>query len=317
MANWKEKKDLPYANWLVRFFIFLYKLVGIKKIFIILAPVVFFYMLILPSKIKISKNFLSHVAKYNAKIKVNLLTVYKHFYSFALSLIEKVAVLKKDIRIKNINKLGIADYDMIINDVKNGVGFLALCSHLGNTEFLHSVTNLQDDGNDIQKRKVNVLLSKEWSRKFKSILKSIDPNFDLNMVDSEDFGIDTIWLLSEKLQKGEIVGMACDRTLENSSEKIREINFLGEKAVLPYGVFLLSVLLNVPIYYIFILREKDGFDSTKYIFYAHKSKVDISSAVRKNREEKINELISEYVSILEEKVQKYPLQWYNFFNFWK
>ncbi len=316
MKDWKLEKEIPYTNWQINTMIFLYKIFGAKGAFIYLSPIVLIYSIILPRHRKASYDFLAHVSKYTDQVKPNYWNVYKHLYSFSLSLVERVAILNKDMSIKNIDKKKLYDYSLLDDDMTNMNGVVLLCSHLGNIEFLHSTT-LGDDGETVQKRKVNVILSKTSNPKLKKMLKTIDDNADLNLFDTDDFGVDTVCLLMDRLKAGEIVSIACDRLLNFEAEKQIEVNFLGDKILLPYGSFLLPILFDVPIYHIFILRKDDKFDSSEYEFHVHKSKVDTLGVTKKNRDSVINKLALEYAALLEEKTVAYPRQWYNFYDFWK
>ncbi len=320
MEDWKKEKEVPYSYWQINTVVnFLHKIFGTKWAFIYLSPIVFVYCLILPKHRKASYDFLKHVSKYNSKVCPNFWHMYRHIYSFALSLLERVDVLGGGISIKNIDKRKLYDYSLLDDDMNNLRGVVLLCSHLGNIEFLHSTTlgDGEATGETVQKRKVNVILSKNSNPMFKGVLKKINDDVDLNLFDTDDFGIDTVCMLLDKLQKGEIVSIACDRLLSLERDREIEIDFLGGKVALPYGCFLLPVLFGVPVYHIFILRKDDKFDSTEYEFHVHKSKIDITVATKKNRDEIIKALALEYAALLEEKTIVYPRQWYNFYDFWK
>lgn len=313
MNNGKKQKELGFSRWQINFVLCIYKLVKIRYIYIFLHPIVFFYFIISPKKIKISYNFLERVSYYNKNIKPNLITVYKHFFSFGVSLIEKLIVLAGDISVDNINIKTREVYNEIESDIRNKKGTILLCSHLGNIEFLSSIT-LQNGEDIIQKTKVNIIASRNMTNKFNSILKSIANDVDINVFNSETMNIDTICILKDKLRDGEVVAIACDRA--QNTMKTKKIIFLQKEASFPYGAFLLPLLLEHPIYYIFILRDNDKFDSENYNFYIYNSSVNGVVINKKNREYYIDMLSNEYVSLLEEKAIKYPFQWYNFFDFW-
>ncbi len=316
MKDWKQEKEIPYSYWQINVMIFLYRIVGAKWAFIYLSPIVFVYSIILPRHRKASYDFLSRVCKYSDAVKPNYYNVYKHLYSFSLSLLERIAVLNKDIGIKNIQKRKLYDYSLLDERMNNKQGVVLLCSHLGNIEFLH-ITTLGDDGETVQKRKVNVILSKNSNPKLKKTFKTIDNNADLNLFDTDDFGMDTVCLLLDRIKAGEIVSIACDRLLNFEADRQIEVDFLGGKICLPYGCFLLPVLFDAPIFHIFILRKNDKFDSKEYEFHAHQSKIDTSNVTKKNRDSVIKALALEYAALLEEKTIKYPRQWYNFYDFWQ
>ena len=144
-------------------------------------------------------------------------------------------------------------------------------------------------------------------------MRSIQEKFDINLINSRTVGLETALLLQEKLDGGEIIVMAGDRTPSEHTQRTVLVPFLGDAIALPYGAFLLPVILKAPLYYFFALRENDEFAS-KYDFFLYKS-----SAIteKKKKDEMIHALMHEYVELLEKKVLEYPLQWYNFFDIWE
>ena len=141
----------------------------------------------------------------------------------------------------------------------------------------------------------------------------------VNFIDASNIGADTIIAMESKLNNGEIIAIAGDRT-SSKSDKFNIVNFLGEEAYFPYGAFLIPVLLKYPTYYFFALREKDKIIPKRYDFYIYESKI-ISNIQNKklnknNKSETVLELTKEFAEITEKMLLKYPYQWYNMHSFW-
>jgi predicted LPLAT superfamily acyltransferase len=113
------------------------------------------------------------------------------------------------------------------------------------------------------------------------------------------------------LARKEIIAMTGDRFIEGN--KTVRIDFLEEPALFPLGPWLIASYFNVPVSYVFAVKES----SKQYRFYASPIKIVPSIKNPMKRSELLSDSMKEYVSEFENIVRKYPLQWYNYYNFWK
>ena len=79
---------------------------------------------------------------------------------------------------------------------------------------------------------------------------------------------------------------------------------LGKEASFPSGPFLIASRLNVPVVFVYVMKEAN----LHYHLYTRQSNA-------KHRDEKA--LLKSYTESLESMLKKYPLQWFNYFDFWK
>ena len=101
--------------------------------------------------------------------------------------------------------------------------------------------------------------------------------------------------------------MHADRFLEKN--KTMANNFLGQTARFPMGPFLLASKFKVPVSYVFAVKES----RLHYHFFA--SKIKNYSNLEKSVV--MEKMVSEFAAEMEEKVKRYPEQWFNYFNFWQ
>ena len=97
---------------------------------------------------------------------------------------------------------------------------------------------------------------------------------------------------------------------ERDDKRVIEETFLGKKALFPIGPYVLASLLGCPVYTMFAVRDKDSI-----LISAHRL-TDKVSLPRKDRINAVRQYSSKYVKALEEKAVSYPLQWFNFYDFW-
>ena len=88
--------------------------------------------------------------------------------------------------------------------------------------------------------------------------------------------------------------------------------FLGDEASFPAGSFLLPVKFNVPVSFVFAMKER----SDHYHFFASKPVLFNPPGNAHERENQSGILLDMYISGLENMLEKYPEQWFNYYDFW-
>jgi predicted LPLAT superfamily acyltransferase len=314
MTHWSTQKEVAGGVWQMRFVFNLYRSLGPAGIRIILHLIVFFFFLFSPGTRRVSKYFLRAVARLEHLPAVTLKNVYRHFYCFAYALLEKVAAWSQQIMVKDLI-LKSADIKLLIEQLMDGQGAVILCSHLGNTEMLRALGSLEA-GKSLPPFGINSIVDFSGTSKFNKLLAEINPASMLRLISASAIGANTVIELSHRLDKGDLVIIAADRTAAKNPSKTVALKFLGKEAYLPIGAFILASLMDAPLYHMFAVREKDLDLNSPYEFHVYKSKFDLSGS-RKQRMLKIKGLMDEYIRHLEDLCRKHPYQWYNFFDFWK
>ena len=322
MKHWTEEKEIGKV-WKIYFSRAIYKIFGRNLMIIYLIfPVSFVYFTyyFISGRVKASKDFLKRMSKYNKKIKSNIFHCYKHLFSFIVTVCEKFAAWNGDIPLKDLTLKTKEDYDKIIDLLNNKKGIIILFAHLGNIELLKALAVI-NEGNPIQNCKINIVMDFNMNKNVNIMIASAKNSKDnsVDFIDAKNIGPETIISMESKLNNGEIIAIAGDRT-SSKSDKFNLINFLGDEAPFPYGAFLIPVLLKYPTYYFFALREKDKIIPKRYDFYIYESKI-ISNIQNKklnknNKSEIVLELTKEFAEITEKMLLKYPYQWYNMHSFW-
>ena len=140
---------------------------------------------------------------------------------------------------------------------------------------------------------------------FKNFLSEIAANNPINVYPVDNIDLTTSIDIKERLNNGEIMFIAGDRTSAHNSDTIFASEFLGHEANFPAGAFRFVLMMDVPVYFIVCTKERDG-------KYAIRLKKFVSDAKRR---EKLTQLQNEYINFLEDLTKKYPLQFYHFYDF--
>jgi predicted LPLAT superfamily acyltransferase len=92
------------------------------------------------------------------------------------------------------------------------------------------------------------------------------------------------------------------------SQKTFNLPFFNANANFPQGPFVMAAVKNVPLLFVSVMKTA----AKKYHITIRKIDCNIDDPTKVKAER----LAQQYVSLLEKAVRKYPLQWYNYFDFW-
>lgn len=314
MAHWSSKKEKSGSLWQMRFFFWIYKKLGFRGMSYFLHPLTFFFFLFSLSTRRISSSFLSKVFDLSGvERKPGIKDVYRHIYSFSFSLIEKLAAWAGDLHSSQLLEMT-DDIRALKAQLTEGKGAVIICSHLGNIEMLRAFAS-HETGDFIPGFGVHSVVDFSVTGNFNKLVEEVDPQSMVQLVNASAIDPGTIIYLQDRINEGDLVVIAGDRTARGNVTKSTEISFLGDMAYFPQGAFVLATLLEAPVYYMFALRESDVDFFSPYEFFVYRSSV-YAGGSRRERNEKISRFTKEFVYHLEKLCIEHPYQWYNFFGFW-
>lgn len=305
MKNWYEHKEKTKLGY--KLMLFMLKAMPSALMRAMAFPIGFFYFLSAREAKKSIKTFLENLKSFSNS-KFPKFFAMKNIISFSLNLVENVQSWAGKLDFSNLLIQENEAYLDFQKNVEEKKGLVLVISHLGNPQMLRGIIL----GN--KNVKINTIMDLQLSAGFHSLLKKINPDSSIELINASDFGPETIIMLQEKISNGEIVVIAGDRK-SAKTEKFVESSFLGKTAGFPYGVFLMVALLNAPTYFMTALRKKDLSIYPQYEIFFKKNEMDFDCP-RKERESRIIQSVKTYVQNLETLCVKKPLQWYNFFDFW-
>lgn len=300
--HWAQMEERGVI-WGMRFLLRVYLLFGRLVLQIFLYPVVIYYWLINRPARQASQAYLDRLAVFAPylKLKGSLYGSYLHFISFANAIIDKLAAWSGAISESDVEYYG---RDSLFNEIRKGQGVLLLGSHLGNLEVCRTIAEFD------KTIRINVLVHTKHAEKFNRLLHKASENSRLNLIQVTEITAATAQLLSDKIEAGELVIMAADRTPVSNQQRVAKVSFLGAEALFPQGPFILAGLLKCPVYSLFCLKQKG-----KYIIYFEPFS-DGLIFPRKTREQDMQQIIQSYAERLQAYCLIEPLQWFNFFDFW-
>jgi len=162
---------------------------------------------------------------------------------------------------------------------------------------------------------INVLLFTRNAESINRTLQRVNPGAAMEIIQIGDVGPDTAIRLHEKVQRGEWIVIAADRTSPTAMHRVTRVNFLGSPALFPQGPFILAALLECPVYLLFALQQLETPDR-HYDLYLELFTEQLLLP-RRQRDALLVHTIGRYAARLEHYCRLAPLQWFNFFNFWQ
>ena len=226
----------------------------------------------------------------------SLLSIYRNYYFFGQILLDKIAMLAG---LQNKFTFDFEGEEYLRQMDKGG---LLISAHIGNWEIAGQLLNRLD-------KNVNIIMFDAEHQQIKGYLSDVYTNRRVNfIVIKEDYS--HLQEIREAFDRGEIVAMHGDRFIEGN--KVLSVNFLGKPALFPTGSVNLAARFGVPVSYVFAVKET----RKHYHFYATPLRQVEFSTNLKKRELILREAVEAYVSELERIVKRYPLQWFNYYDFW-
>ncbi|WP_305408783.1 glycosyltransferase family 2 protein [Photobacterium leiognathi] len=286
-----------------------YSLLGRRAFNVLLKAVMGYYYLTGKKARKASEDYLEQLESYARDNQLALpskLNSYDHLLSFGHTMLDKLVAWKGDYSENNLTIHGDEHFNEL---AKRQQGIVVLGSHLGNLELCRALSSRHPD------IKINALVFTEHAERFNAVLKAINPDSDLNLIQVNELGADTAIMLQQKVEQGEWVVIVGDRTSVTKEQRVVWADFLGKPAPFPQGPFILASVLKVPVYTLFGLRDDSQATPHFDVYFEPFSEQLILP--RKTRETALQETVQQYASRLESYTIKAPLQWYNFFNFWQ
>ena len=221
-----------------------------------------------------------------------------HHYQFAISTLDKPWLWKGE---TNRFKFQICGKEKLKQYI--GKGVVVVGAHIGNFDALRVIAEKRNI-------KVNVVMYRNNAQKINAVLNSMGGN--LRVIELVPGDVNTALDLEERLLDGEMVALLCDRLPPNSRAKTKQINFLNDRAEFPINPWVFCSLMKRPVLFAIAVRQ----GALKYTIYLEEflSKPDLSFD---DRSKFVNSCVSKYSRKLEKYCILHPLQWFNFFDFWK
>ncbi|MBS1646971.1 MAG: lipid A biosynthesis acyltransferase [Bacteroidetes bacterium] len=283
-----------------RIFVFLLKNTGLRFSYFFLHIITFFYFLF--SKANRSTYYYFKKIQGYPTLKA-IMSIYQCYYVFGQTLLDKFAFLSGAVKTKfSFVREG---QEELIHIHKQKKGCILVSAHTGNWEVAGQFLNAYD------KLKFNMLVYDNEAEQMKKYVGDVLKNKQINLISMRHGDIGYLVELHRAFSEQEWLVMHGDRF--TSGAPFIEKTFLGKKAKFPIGPFILAAKFGVPVLFSCCMKES----RYGYKFYAQQGSLQPKARGERATQETVEILSNEYIAFLEKIVKKYPLQWFNFYEFWE
>jgi predicted LPLAT superfamily acyltransferase len=273
-----------------KIFIFFIKKLGIRAAYLLLFFVAIYFCFFAGKSTKAIYYYLNERLKY-PKVK-SVFSIFKSYFKFGQTIIDKAAIssgLKDQFTyecdgVENITAL-----------LDKGKGGILISAHVGNFELAEYFFEEIDT-----RSQINLVTTDAEHQNIKEYLATVTRKSNIKFILIQE-DLSHIFEINAALSKGELVCFTGDRFFEGT--KFLTQTLLGKEARFPAGPFLLASRLKVPVVFVYVMKET----AKHYHLYARTAEVKHRDA---------QGLLKKYTESVEWILQKYPLQWFNYFNFW-
>lgn len=247
-----------------------------------------FYLVFAASARKASKQYLRLALGRNPTLSDQ----YKHFLYFSTVTHDRLYMLAGRFE---YFEFSISGEPIIRKALNNGSGLMLYGAHFGSFEAVRFTTRTKEW------LKLSLLMYEDNGRKLLDLLRSISPEFSDSIIPLGS--ITTMIEAKERLEKGHMIGLLADRSVNDESGK--PFVFLGRSANFPDAPFKLQRLFNCPALFI-----------TGIYLGANRYEVRFIDLLQTGDPISADQLQAGYVHTLEQTCLTHPYNWFNFYDFW-
>jgi len=225
----------------LQFLRFVHQVFGRWLVTVFLMPTVVYFMLFRGDSRRASQDFLqAHFARYPNywQKPPGWFDSAKHFYVFAETVVDKLLSWFIDI---DVDDFVIEHPERIEELMQDTRGQLIIGSHMGNLEYCRGFMHRYKD------KHINILVHDKHSQNYNTIMQQLNPDSRLHVFQVAEFDVPTMLKIKAKIDAGEWVFIAGDRSPLSGVERTVEVDFMGRTAQLPIGPYMLAKGLGCPV----------------------------------------------------------------------
>ena len=171
--HWSQVQEAG-AVFGIKTLFWLYRLLGRPALYLAMAPVMIYFFVIRSSARHASMDYLSRLHRFDPQQpRPTLWLSFKHFFSFAECLVDKLAAWSNQI---NRAQLTLHNHQQFTNMIDEGRGAVILVSHLGNLEICRMLAEVNPT------LRLTILLHTKHAQKFNQLAKKLDPQSNITLL---------------------------------------------------------------------------------------------------------------------------------------
>ena len=288
MDQWDGKSKGTVLGY--KIFVFFIKKAGIKCAYFVLYFVASYYFIFLTKSNKAIFYYFKERLGYSYFKSKRM--VFWSYYTFGQTILDKTSIASGMRNKFTYEFEGVGILKKLLEEKKGGV---LISAHIGNFEIAEHFFSEIDVSFQF-----NLVTTDLEHSAIKNYLEKISKKSSVKIILIKE-DLSHIFEINAALARNELVCFTGDRYFEGAKSLKEEL--LGEEANFPAGPFLIASRLKVPVVFVYVMKEPN----LHYHLYTREAQVN-------HRDEK--GLLKVYTEDVEFMLRKYPLQWFNYFDFW-
>lgn len=286
---WSQKAERGSA-FLIQLIAWLARFAGRPSCRLLLYPITFYFVLTDRTARRASADFLSTV--YGRKARRS--EIFSHIHAFAATLLDRVYMaLGKFDRFE----VTIAGLPLVDRAMGSGQGCILLGSHLGSFDLMMLAHRAMDG------RPVSFMMQMDPRARLRRIAGIAEDSVGLIRLGQPD----SYLRAHDAITRGEIVAILADRV--DGAAPCLPARFLGRPASLPLAPHVLAARSGAQVLMCFGIYEGGNRYRIEFVDFG-------PAAPRTSRGAGLQPMVDRYASLLEEYARRYPLNWFNFYDYW-
>lgn len=288
MTQWQGKSKGTLLGY--KIFVFCIKKLGINVAYGVLILVSFYYFLTAWSSNRTLYYYLNK--RQGFSVPKSIVMLYMSYHRFGQILIDKTAI---SVGLRNRFTYNFDGIDILKELLAEKKGAILISAHVGNFEVAEYF--FADIDFECQ---INLITTDREHSFIKEYFDSISTKTNLNFIIVKE-DMSHVFEINACLTNNEIICFTGDRYFSGS--KVLNENFMGEDATFPAGPFSIASRMKVPVAYVYVMKER----LKHYHLYTRRAEVKHRDA---------QHLLKSYCDSVTQIVKQYPLQWFNYYDFW-
>lgn len=287
-AAWRQRPERS-RRWVLRLMSWIALRLGRRVARLVLHAVTPYFLLFAPTARRASRQYLARALDRPA----TLADLYRHFYCFAATVLDRVYLLHERFELFDIQVHG---EDPLREQMRRGAGALLAGAHLGSFEALRA------RGRHSTGLRVSMVMYEDNARMLNETLAAISPAARQDVIALGN--VDSMLRVRDCLAEGAAAGMLCDRGL--GDDEAIDLPFLGAPARFPLGPMRMAALLRSRVWFMAGLYLGGKRYALRFEPIADFCAAPPTPAAA----------VAAYVACLERHCRAAPYNWFNFYDFW-
>jgi predicted LPLAT superfamily acyltransferase len=292
-TGWKEVDEVG-AGWGIALLVRLATAFGRAPARLVVRVVAFYYALLSTRARAAANDFLARVGA-----PTGFWAAHRQILRFAEVALDALFFLRGKLEHFEVTRDGKEHLTALKN---TGTGAVLLGAHMGSFYVMRAAG--QDEALPLYP-----LVFTKNARKINDALRTLDPEGQTQLIEMDDKDIGFMLKVRELVEAGGLIAILADRLADGA--KHVTVDFLGGKARLPVGPYILAASLRCPVYFVAgIYRAPKRYELRCEPFA---ERIELP---RKSRQEALAMYAQKYADIVARYARDAPDNWFNFYDFW-